>query len=157
MKAVLGTHSLWIQGLGQPQRSHLTAFVPYPYCGKHIFCSFASFFSWTKSCKGWLAPCIPHSHITAVSHHSTWTLVMYNKYSSERAQDSHKLPVMARKIRADVNQHRNSFLHMCRQSISTDTAESQGTGYSPVMTCSAAKASSSQKSTFKQELSHSLS
>lgn len=61
---------------------------------------------------------------------------------------SQKLPETAIKIRTDLNQNRNPFLRMCRQSISTDKAKSGGTWYSPAMTCSAAKASSSQKKHF---------
>lgn len=147
MKAVLGTYGLCIQGSGQPRRSHLTALVPYPYCGEEYFlvlCFLLFLNQEMHPLAGLLYPTSLLFHTTTLE--CPWCTI---NIPARELGVSGKLPMTAIKIRTGLNQNRNPFLCMCGQSISADTAKSGGTWYSPAMTCSAAKASSSQKSTFK--------
>lgn len=143
-KAILGTYGLCIQGSGQPKRSHLPALVPYPYCGEEYFLCFLLFLNEELHLlAGLLYPTSLLFHTTTLEY--PWCAI---NIPPRELGVSQKLPVTAIKIRTDLNQNRNPFLRMCGQSISADTAKSGGTWCSPAVTCSAAKASSSQKKHF---------
>lgn len=133
--------------------SNLTALVSYTYCGEEYFLVLCFLLSQeVHTLAGLLYPTSLLFHTTILE--CPWCTI---NIPPRELRVSEKLPVTAIKIRTDLNQNRNPFLSMRGQSISANTAKSGGTWYNPAMTCSAAKASSSQKSTFKQELSHGLS